>query len=162
MKTCLYCSATIKSKWAKKFCNSSCAASFNNTGLRRHGNTKPCCLFCGLETKASNRKYCSIECTAKHKTFRTAEERARLNRLNFMNYHTKKKNQTPCDADPEKIKEIYLNCPPGYEVDHIIPISKGGLHHQDNLQYLTVFENRSKGNKLDWRTRRDSNPHNTV
>ncbi len=32
-----------------------------------------------------------------------------------------------------------------HEVDHIIPISKGGLHHQDNLQILTQQENRKKG-----------------
>lgn len=75
-----------------------------------------------------------------------------------MAYYTKKRNQTPPDADLEKIKDIYLKCPEGHEVDHIIPISKGGLHHQDNLQYLTIHENRSKGNKLDWRARRDSNP----
>ena len=56
--------------------------------------------------------------------------------------------QTPPDADMSKIREIYLNCPKGYEVDHIIPISKGGLHHQDNLQYLTEHDNRSKGAKV--------------
>ena len=37
-----------------------------------------------------------------------------------------------------------------YEVDHIIPISKGGLHHEDNLQYLTIAENRRKSDKLIW------------
>ena len=46
------------------------------------------------------------------------------------------------------IKQIYLDCPKGYEVDHIIPISKGGLHHEDNLQYLTISENRRKGNRM--------------
>lgn len=52
------------------------------------------------------------------------------------------------DADHEKIKQIYLNCPSGHEVDHIIPVSRGGLHHEDNLQYLPVLENRKKGNKM--------------
>ena len=55
---------------------------------------------------------------------------------------------TPCDADLIKLKEIYQNCPEGYEVDHIVPLSRGGLHHQDNLQYLTRQENRSKSNKI--------------
>ena len=63
-------------------------------------------------------------------------------------YRASKRNQTPEDADLKLIHEFYVNCPEGYEVDHIIPISKGGLHHQDNLQYLTIFENRSKGNKI--------------
>jgi hypothetical protein len=32
-----------------------------------------------------------------------------------------------------------------YEVDHIIPLARGGTHHPDNLQLLTEAENRSKG-----------------
>lgn len=35
-----------------------------------------------------------------------------------------------------------------YEVDHKIPISKGGKHHFNNLQILTRTENRKKYNKL--------------
>jgi len=50
-------------------------------------------------------------------------------------------------ANLAKIKEIYRNCPEGHEVDHIVPLSKGGKHHEDNLQYLTIKENRSKGNR---------------
>lgn len=63
-------------------------------------------------------------------------------------YRAALRNQTPADADIEKIKEIYANCPEGYEVDHIIPINKGGLHHENNLQYLTIKENRSKKDRL--------------
>ena len=35
-----------------------------------------------------------------------------------------------------------------HEVDHIIPLSKGGLHHPSNLQVLTAEENRKKSNKI--------------
>lgn len=66
----------------------------------------------------------------------------------WQRYHAKQKQQTPVDADLVAIQRIYENCPVGYEVDHIVPISKGGLHHQDNLQYLTKEANRRKGNKL--------------
>ena len=69
---------------------------------------------------------------------------------------SKKRDQTPDDADFEIIKEIYLKCKLvseetgiPHEVDHIIPIAKGGLHHQDNLQIITKIENRMKGAKLD-------------
>jgi hypothetical protein len=54
-------------------------------------------------------------------------------------------------ANLTKIKEIYLSCPEGYEVDHIYPLqgeNTCGLHVETNLQYLTTFANRSKGNKL--------------
>lgn len=50
--------------------------------------------------------------------------------------------------EKEAIRMFYVNCPPGYEVDHIIPISKGGKHHITNLQYLTMQENRRKGNRI--------------
>ena len=36
-----------------------------------------------------------------------------------------------------------------HHVDHIIPINKGGLHCQTNLQVLTAAENLKKGDKLN-------------
>ena len=48
----------------------------------------------------------------------------------------------------EQIKYIYENCPAGHEVDHIMPLSRGGLHTPENLQYLTIRENRQKGAKI--------------
>ena len=65
------------------------------------------------------------------------------------------KNLTPLDACKIKIQEFYniaksLTEQTGirYEVDHIIPISKGGMHHENNLQVLTMLENRTKGDRL--------------
>ncbi len=51
-----------------------------------------------------------------------------------------------------EIKKFYMNRPEGCHVDHIIPISKGGLHVLSNLQYLSAEENRAKSDKLDWKT----------
>jgi 5-methylcytosine-specific restriction endonuclease McrA len=47
--------------------------------------------------------------------------------------------------------QIYLDCPTGYEVDHMHPIrGKGfcGLHVPWNLQYLPEAVNRKKSNRL--------------
>lgn len=52
------------------------------------------------------------------------------------------------EKEKEEMRDFYANCPEGYEVDHIIPISKGGRHCMDNLQYLTREENRKKFNKM--------------
>lgn len=74
-----------------------------------------------------------------------------------MRYACKKRNQSPDLTGEQKndILELYatarrLTEETGvkHEVDHIYPISKGGLHHPDNLQILTKYENQSKGNRI--------------
>jgi 5-methylcytosine-specific restriction endonuclease McrA len=69
-------------------------------------------------------------------------------REGWMRYTSRKKYQTPADENIKALQEFYANCPEGYEVDHIIPISKGGKHSLSNLQYLTKEENRRKSNKI--------------
>ena len=74
-------------------------------------------------------------------------------KVNYRNslYRAKKLMATPAWADLEEIKNIYKNCPTGFEVDHIIPlqgINVCGLHVESNLQYLTQSENRKKSNKF--------------
>lgn len=66
-----------------------------------------------------------------------------------------KLNQTPVLTTEEQqtIKLYYkLSTSLGrdYHVDHIIPLSKGGLHHPDNLQILCASDNLSKSDKLDY------------
>lgn len=82
------------------------------------------------------------------KKWKTYEQhRATVNEANAR-YRARMKQQIVEGEDLGPIKEFYKNCPPGYEVDHIIPLSKGGLHTLSNLQYLTKSENRKKSNKI--------------
>jgi len=75
---------------------------------------------------------------------------------NSAKYRAAKRNAVTEDSDFEIIKKIYEKCKRvseetgiPHDVDHIVPISKGGLHHQDNLRIITSSENRSKGNRLE-------------
>jgi hypothetical protein len=64
------------------------------------------------------------------------------------------KQRTPIwyEQEKEAIREFYSNCPVGYEVDHIVPISASkasGLHTLANLQYVLAEVNRRKYNKFE-------------
>ncbi|MBY0419179.1 MAG: hypothetical protein K2W88_14115 [Pararheinheimera sp.] len=130
----------------KKYCSKSCATKTNNTGNRRHGRPVNICPVCSNPTKRSSSTYCSNKC---QNSVRKKSEKELLsnNAERQSTYRAKGYRILAPDADRNLIKEIYKNCPEGYEVDHITPVSKGGLHHQDNLQYLTIGGNRSKGNR---------------
>lgn len=68
-----------------------------------------------------------------------------------------KLNQTPKDADLKLIAQIYaiteymntISTDIKWSVDHIIPLIKGGEHHQDNLKIMELSSNISKYDKMD-------------
>ena len=57
--------------------------------------------------------------------------------------------KTTVDSNP-LLAQIYSNTPDGYDVDHIIPLAKGGQHIPGNLQYLPRRVNRRKHAKLGY------------
>lgn len=69
MNKCKFCGAKTKNP---KFCSRSCAISFNNKGVRRHGKEPNKCLSCGLETR--NPKFCSNKCQKKYETKERVQE----------------------------------------------------------------------------------------
>lgn len=112
------------------------------------------CLHCGIEYETQKfrtesdkyyTKYCSYSCSQKGKYLGEDHKRKIRNEI-AARRRARKKNQTPklSREEKNKLQEFYLNCPNGYEVDHIIPLAKGGLHHPDNLQILSKTENRKK------------------
>lgn len=131
------------------YCSKSCAATANNTGRRRHGNPPGECAYCGKPKAAAGRKYCSQQCSADARKKDPAEVAASnaARQAKYRAKHGYNRAYAP-GANKALIKEMYAKCPPGHEVDHIIPLAKGGLHHEDNLQYLTVSENRRKGARI--------------
>lgn len=87
------------------------------------------------------------------KSIETADRKGRIpesrkkakNKAGVYAWRARKYNAIVESSDLLLIKKIYELCPEGYHVDHIISLSKGGLHHQDNLQYLPSRENCRKG-----------------
>lgn len=53
-------------------------------------------------------------------------------------------------SDMALIEAIYAACPPGYQVDHIVPLARGGQHSPQNMQYLPAEINLLKRAKLDF------------
>lgn len=151
---CAQCTIILpQTKKNNKFCSKSCAAIHNNAAVKGTiKKTRPSCAQCANPVKTMASKYCCVECATAGSRKYSPEEAAivRKNRTREVsgNYRAKVLAQTPPDADRAAMREFYANCPQGYEVDHIIPISKGGLHSLENLQYLTITENRRKSNKI--------------
>lgn len=94
-----------------------------------------------------NRAYAKVY-GSKYRQANPGKELAKTRR-----YALAKLNRTPTWLTKEQIDQmtmIYINCPEGYEVDHIIPLQGkdvSGLHVPWNLQHLTSAENRKKSNK---------------
>lgn len=59
MNKCKQCEKETKNP---KFCSTSCSASYNNKGVRRHGKPKGNCLHCGEKLVQGETKYCSVRC----------------------------------------------------------------------------------------------------
>jgi 5-methylcytosine-specific restriction endonuclease McrA len=145
---CLHCSNPL-SGYQKKFCSSSCSATYSNLITPRRTKTSPLwhdCPACGKQTR--NVRYCSNECKPKLTPQERYAKHKAIHNEAWQRYMAKRKNQTPENVDIKALQQFYKNCPDGYEVDHIHPISKGGSHTLENLQYLTISENRKKSNKI--------------
>lgn len=136
------------------------AAAAKAKGERRYMSGRPCprghsgerftsnngCVEC---LRAQSRKY--------HFEYHDAnKERLRAYARNDPGgnaYRSMKRHRamvTPAWADLAAIKRIYQECPPGFHVDHIVPIQGKlvcGLHVENNLQYLPAVENLRKGAK---------------
>lgn len=96
--------------------------------------------------RAENKELARARCSAwrkKNLSRRAAYEAAR---------RAAQARATPAWANTDAILAFYAACPPGFEVDHIVPI-KGknvcGLHCEANLQYLSRSDNARKINKHD-------------
>lgn len=138
----------------------------SDCGKDLHGNLKWVCICdCGeskVITGTNLRRKLIVSCGCYRKE-KSKETLTKINithgqsytkeykTFNSTKYDKAQKNQMPKWANIQAIKDIYMNRPKGYHVDHIIPLQGNnvcGLHVETNLQYLPASENISKGNKF--------------
>lgn len=92
-------------------------------------------------------KECKIKNSVKYTVEYRKTPKGRAGRKNAdAKRRAQKRTQTQFFWTPNKnlINQIYLVCPKDYEVDHMVPLSKGGDHHESNLCYLPKSVNSSK------------------
>lgn len=120
-------------------------------------STNGCCKECGI---ISVDAFCSPACRKRHyQRIRNGNRRAHM------------KNVVTESVNPLKVLERdnytcqICGCPTPFdkrgtvehdapEVDHIIPISKGGSHTYDNLRCACMKCNNNKGDKMPWEFKR--------
>lgn len=157
-------SATIWTSGTWNVICSKCGIEKPTTEFYTHSNGKPRkqCKTC---RNTDNMNWCVKSPRSRQKHF----EKYRINnkekilqatrtwRKNNLEYDAQRQRERticktqriPLWADKIKIREIYLNCPDGFHVDHIIPLRGkyvSGLHVETNLQYLPAIENIRKRN----------------
>jgi len=75
MNDCLQCGKETDNP---KFCSNGCSATFNNKGVRRHGNPQiKECLNCGKSFKvgkSATGKYCCLKCSHEYRKAKTINE----------------------------------------------------------------------------------------
>jgi len=141
-KSCMQCNSILP--WSRnvkrsKFCSMSCAASFRNKGVRRHGNALPLCLKCKQPVKRGASIYCSSKCCNTHK----CDERI----LNWKDGIFAKSEQMPKYIKPYLMKKFNNACEEcGWSEIHpvtgLYPLQVEHIdgnctnHSEDNLKLL--------------------------
>jgi hypothetical protein len=162
--TCIVCMVEFKcSSFKQKYCSSKCATHDRNKHL--YDGSKKKCSICGgffdlslFKTKKYNGKLRS-NCPDCHKSKVNAKNYKRRNWLSYVRYDldiTKVFNYCDwkcsyCGIDtPKELRGKFVNNAP--ELDHIIPLSKGGSHTYNNVTLSCRKCNLSKTNKLNYAT----------
>jgi hypothetical protein len=139
-------------------------SAFYNNKARKDGLSAQCKTCTKINNKNYDwqRKFPKKACEKSHKwrvnnpekvkIIRSQHQKNNPGKVNAltMKHHASKVSQTPVWANLQKIKQIYINCPQGMQVDHIIPLqgkTVSGFHVEYNLQYLSPEDNMKKGNR---------------
>ncbi len=140
--------------YEKYVSTSSCAPCLKKKGLEKLNNEE---LMKPYRTKEKKQKYCEDN---KEKVNEIKRKYAKTERGKAVScektrrYLARKQLGIPIDITEQQLREMqevyqqaqHLTFTTGvqYDVDHIIPLFEGGLHHPDNLQVITHKEHLMK------------------
>lgn len=103
-----------------------------------------------LETaRRKNRSPAQLKAELKAKRTWRNKNRGLINSY-AVKHRAQKLKATPAWADIKAVEQVYITCPKGYHVDHIVPLQGKivcGLHTVENLQVIPASLNTSKGNR---------------
>lgn len=140
---CVACQTDHASQWMKN--NVDAARRLRRESYHRHPVPK------AIKTRRNKLFYKQNRQARLERSAEWKRNNPKLCRLYNAKRRAAKLRCTPKWVDQNEIREFYLACPNGMQVDHIVPLQHTlvcGLHVIWNLQYLTDSDNASKGNKL--------------
>lgn len=174
-KKCTWCSSTfIARKIHTNTCSDSCRKSYANNTSRLYSINKhkkkakvyKCAICCTTYCRVygvKGLKYCSDECFRKSDAYQNYQKQKRASK-SYRNHKARVINGKPCekfnpfeifDRDkwrcqacgiktPKRLRGSYKDNAP--ELDHIVPLSKGGSHTRANVRCCCRKCNGTKGN----------------
>lgn len=155
MKSCKECGKGFTpakfNPTSQKFCSVECRTKVQN---RRRSDYKKKWTEENKERAAIVKKKWLLENPDRRREISERYRKAHKEYYCFkaIEYYHKKNRSKPVWADDELMELIYLECPEGCEVDHVIPTNSPivcGLHTHENLQYLPMPLNRRKSNHFN-------------
>lgn len=153
---CFYCENIFEpKKWNSKFCSTKCCAQSayqKRIGLNGKKSDQRACLHCSSLFHYSAKKYCSSECLSKATSKkRNNVRRSRLYSALRVKYDVAEileRDGTRCGHCGVET-QCNDSCIDSFRnIDHIIPLSKGGHDCKYNVQVLCKICNNLKGSKL--------------
>jgi hypothetical protein len=140
----------VADKRASDGLQSNCRDCGRKVSRRYYRNNKETCKQRTLKWQKDNKERCN------KKGMRWKKKNPDKLAIKEARRRARKRSQCPSLTDDEKqqIIDIYKNSKElgsNWQVDHIMPLAKGGLHHPDNLQIVLKEYNQKKGVLLNFR-----------